>query len=91
MKLRSDGGAKNSCCREIVLALCYVKYAAGHNLIQRKACGWIRDAIVKNILAKRIGVMLRVMARIFIRCHLRDRGIMLVFGNIVEIGTSVSQ
>ena len=46
---------------------------------------------MKYILAKRIGVVFRIVARIFIRCHFIDRGVVLVFSQTVELGTSVAQ
>gem|GEM_PF-4913940 len=91
MKLRSGGGAKNGCCVEIVCGLGYVKYDPGNYFIHGQLRRFIPDSVVQNILAKRIDVVIRVLARIFIRCHISDRGIVLLFSKTVEIRTSVAQ
>lgn len=68
-----------------------MKFDSGYDPIQRKTRRCIPDSVVKYILAKRIGVVIRVIARIFVRCHFIDGGSVLGFRKTVEIGTSVAQ
>ena len=91
MERTITAGVKYRGCDEVVLACRETRCRVSYEMVKRKAGRCIRDAFVKDISAKRITVVSRIVAGNVIRPDLSDRRIVVVFRDTVEIGTSVSQ